>query len=351
MEEATERERMAKLMGVATGAAVGLLLAASISGGTGAGGALSWEGFSGAAAGLAAALASGGAGGATLRGPALMPAETGSAPASPSKKGGGAPEPFGSPKRRSSRAVEVPDSPRRMVLLDMPGGGSNHAQGNGADAPAGANGSAGVAGEGGGTSVPRQRALLRGVGRDAKSALAWCALLCVVEGFSAAPGVGAGGRRGIFAPLEAGLAGPVWFLGLALVRAALPGEPLSAALLAVALLAVQPLAALSVLPGATIPPPPATASLLVFARHALLAFLAGFASTRVFARARRLGPREASAGLLWGLVLVGLYECLVLLADLRGFYQPLAVGGESASGGGEAGAFFDALAHPPAGAR
>ena len=345
-------ERMAKLLGVATGAAVGLLLTAGVSGvvGAGAGGLLTWEGFSGAAAGLAVALVSGGVGTASLRGPALMAAETSSAPSSPSKKGGGAPEPFGSPKRRNSRALEMPDSPRRMVLLDMPGGFSNHAQGNGAEAPAGANGAAGMAGDGGGSSVARQRARLRGVERDGKNALAWCALFCVVEGFSAAPGVGAGGHRGFFAPLEAGLAGPVWVLGLSLVRAALPGEPLSAMLLAVALLAVQPLAALSVLPGAATPPGPATASLLVFVRHALLAFLAGFTSTRVFARARRLGPREAPAGLLWGLVLVSLYEGLVLFSGLKGFYHPLVLVGKGASGG-EAGAFFDALAHPPTGAR
>ena len=137
---------------------------------------------------------------------------------------------------------------------------------------------------------------------------------------------------------------------LSLVRAALPGEPLSAMLLAVALLAVQPLAALSVLPGAATPPGPATASLLVFVRHGLLAFLAGFTSTRVFARARRLGPREAPAGLLWGLVLVSLYEGLVLFSGLKCFDHPLVVVGKGASGG-EAGAFFDALAHPPTGAR
>ena len=345
-------ERMAKLLGVATGAAVGLLLVAGVSGvvGAGAGGLLSWEGFSGAVVGLAVALASGGVGAASLRGQALMPAETSSAPSSPSKKGGGAPEPFGSPKRRNSRALEMPDSPRRMVLLDMPGGVANHAQGNGAEAPAGATGAAGMAGDGGGGSVGRQRARWRGVERDAKSALAWCALFCVVEGFSAAPGVGTAGHRGFFAPLEAGLAGPVWVLGLSLVRAALPGEPLSAMLLAVALLAIQPLAALSVLPGAATPPGPATSSLLVFARNALLAFLAGFISTRVFARARRLGPREAPAGLLWGLLLVGLYEGLVLLAGLQGFYHPPAAAGKGASGG-EAGAFFDTLAHPPTGAR
>ena len=333
-------DQRAKLLGIGTGAAVGLLLAAGFAGAAGSqrvghgGGAV--QSFFGAVAGLAIALATGREGAASLRGPALLPAETGSAPNSPKKASAPAPEPFGSPNRRSSRAaVEMPDSPRKMVLLDMPGAGTSGDGSNGGVPGGATDGSR----PGTGPSGARQRSRWGGTERCAKSAIAWCVLLCVVEGFAAAPGVGQGGRTDFLAPLEAGLAGPVWALGLALSRAALPGEHLSALLLAVALLTVQPLATLSIVsPGAGAAPyGPAASTLLAFVRSALLTFLAGFVATRVFARARRLAPREAQAGLLWGLLLVFLYQALVVMAGLPAFHPLLGTKAGAGTVGSEGG--------------
>ena len=342
-------DQRAKLLGIGTGAAIGLLLAAGFAGVAGSQrvgyGRGAVQSFSGAVAGLAIALATGREGAASLRGAPLLPAETGSAPSSPKKASAPAPEPFGSPNRRSSRAaVEMPDSPRKMVLLDMPGAGTS-GEGSNGGVPGGATDCSRA---GTGPSGARQRSRWGGTERCVKSAIAWCVLLCVVEGFAVAPGMGQGGRTDFLAPLETGLAGPVWALGLALSRAALPGEHLSALLLAVALLTVQPLATLSVVsPGAGAAPyGPAASTLLAFARSALLTFLAGFVATRVFVRARRLAPREAQAGLLWGLFLVFLYQALVVMAGLPAFHPLLgamAGAGTVGSGGGGGAPFFDAL--------